>query len=116
MYQYRRESGSMATTSRDIPAGVNPNELAHQVSRSLSFSASPNAAFQSPPSSYGGFASRVPAPFPLKQLKPFATEDIKILLLENVNQTGRDILKEQGYQVEFYKSSLPEDELIEKIR
>ncbi|EER27528.1 D-3-phosphoglycerate dehydrogenase 2 [Coccidioides posadasii str. Silveira] len=111
MYSYRRESGSMATGARDI---FNPNELSHQVSRSLSFSA------QSPPSSYGTsgtpFASRVPAPFPLKQLKPFATEDIKILLLENVNKTGRDILKEQGYQVEFYKSSLPEDQLIEKIR
>lgn len=51
-----------------------------------------------------------------KQLKPFNTEDIKILLLENVNQTGQDILKAQGYQVEFLKTSLPEDKLIEKIR
>jgi D-3-phosphoglycerate dehydrogenase len=51
-----------------------------------------------------------------KQLKPFNTEDVKILLLENVNQTGRDILTGQGYQVEFLKSSLPEDQLIEKIR
>ena len=51
-----------------------------------------------------------------KALKPFATEDIKILLLENVNQTGRDALVAQGYQVEFLKSSLPEDELVEKIR
>lgn len=53
---------------------------------------------------------------PSKSLKPFATEDIKILLLENVNQTGRDALESQGYQVTFLKSSLPEDELIEKIR
>lgn len=51
-----------------------------------------------------------------KQLKPFREEDIKILLLENVNQTGRDILQEQGYQVESLKSSLPEDQLIEKIK
>ena len=51
-----------------------------------------------------------------KPLKPFATEDIKILLLENVNQTGRDILTAQGYQVETLKSSLPEDELISRIR
>ncbi|KAL6713091.1 D-3-phosphoglycerate dehydrogenase 2 [Lecanora helva] len=51
-----------------------------------------------------------------KPLKPFATEDIKILLLENVNQTGRDALEAQGYQVTFLKSSLPEDELIQKIR
>lgn len=51
-----------------------------------------------------------------KQLKPFNTEDIKILLLENVNQTGIDILKNQGYQVEFQKASLPEEQLIEKIK
>lgn len=51
-----------------------------------------------------------------KALKPFATEDIKILLLENINQTGRDTLIAQGYQVECLKSSLPEDELIQKIR
>lgn len=52
----------------------------------------------------------------MKQLKPFATEDIRILLLENINQTGREILEMQGYQVEFLKTSLPEDELIQKIR
>jgi hypothetical protein len=51
-----------------------------------------------------------------KQLKPFKEQDIKILLLENVNQTGKDILSRQGYQVESLKSSLPEDQLIEKIR
>ncbi|CAN8095732.1 unnamed protein product [Discula destructiva] len=53
---------------------------------------------------------------PAKQLKPFETTDIKILLLENVNESGREILTGQGYQVEFLKSSLPEDELIKKIR
>jgi D-3-phosphoglycerate dehydrogenase len=51
-----------------------------------------------------------------KQLKPFVTGDIKILLLENVNKTGRDSLEKQGYQVEFHKSSLGEEELIQKIR
>jgi D-3-phosphoglycerate dehydrogenase len=51
-----------------------------------------------------------------KPLKPFSTEDIKILLLENVNQTAISIFTEQGYQVEFYKTSLAEDELIEKIQ
>lgn len=51
-----------------------------------------------------------------KQLKPFETTDIKILLLENVNEGGREILARQGYQVEFLKTSLPEDELIAKIR
>lgn len=51
-----------------------------------------------------------------KQLKPFVTEDIKILLLENINQTGRDVLNKQGYQVESLQSSVGEDELIERIK
>jgi D-3-phosphoglycerate dehydrogenase / 2-oxoglutarate reductase len=51
-----------------------------------------------------------------KQLKPFREQDIKILLLENVNVTGIEILKGQGYQVETLKSSLSEDQLIEKIK
>lgn len=59
--------------------------------------------------------TRVPTNFP-KHLKRFATEDIKILLLENINETGIDALEKQGYQVESLKSSLQESELIEKIR
>lgn len=51
-----------------------------------------------------------------KQLKPFVTEDIKILLLENINQTGRDVLTRQGYQVECLKTSLGGDELIQRIK
>jgi hypothetical protein len=50
----------------------------------------------------------------VKQLKPFATADIKIrirlsyqanrhpVLLENVAQTGVDILRKQGYQVRSF--------------
>lgn len=87
---------------------------ARRVSYSQGLSTSPLAAFQSPSSSFGGAAlSRRPAP---KQLKPFDTQDVKILLLENVNKTGQDILRGQGYQVEALKTSLPEDQLIEKIR
>ncbi|KAL2219732.1 D-3-phosphoglycerate dehydrogenase [Thermoascus aurantiacus ATCC 26904] len=105
----------MEASARDI--NPNQSELSLQVSRSLSLSTSPTATFQSPPSSYGASVlPRAGSSAAAKQLKPFATEDIKILLLENVNQTGRDILAEQGYQVEFLKSSLPEDQLIEKIR
>ncbi|KAJ3578675.1 hypothetical protein NPX13_g1889 [Xylaria arbuscula] len=81
--------------------------------RHLSVSTSPTAAFQSPLSSFGGALAQRGNP---KQLKPFNTQDIKILLLENVNQSGRDILTAQGYQVEALKTSLPEDQLIEKIR
>src|ERR1700761_7940151 len=88
---------------------------------SISYSTSPTEAFRHRPS--WGIEGTSPTllrksttgPQP-KQLKPFREEDIKILLLENVNQTGKDILQEQGYQVESLKSSLPEDQLIEKIR
>lgn len=81
-------------------------------------SVSPSATFHSPSSSFpASFGTASSARHSAaKQLKPFETTDIKILLLENVNQSGQDLLKAQGYQVEFLKSSLPEDQLIEKIR
>lgn len=96
-----------------------PREIMSGLSRSfanaMSISTSPTSTFHSPVGSYH-HRSRLNERLPSKLLKPFATEDIKILLLENVNQTARDILTKQGYQVEFMKSSLPEDQLIEKIR
>ncbi|KAL2169608.1 hypothetical protein VTG60DRAFT_5833 [Thermothelomyces hinnuleus] len=100
------------------PREISRSALSEAVSHSLS--ASPAAPLHSPPASQGSFlagsfAQRT-ATATAKQLKPFNTGDIKILLLENVNQTGRDILTGQGYQVEFLKTSLPEDELIEKIK
>lgn len=52
----------------------------------------------------------------IKQLKPFASQDIKILLLENINDMARKLFEEQGYQVECLKTSLPKDQLIEKIK
>lgn len=35
----------------------------------------------------------------LKQLRPFDVNEVKILLLENVNQTAVKLLKNAGYQV-----------------
>ncbi|KIV90943.1 phosphoglycerate dehydrogenase [Exophiala mesophila] len=99
----------------------NGARLQREVSRSLSFSTSPNDSFNS-----RRFSTSIEGTSPTlrrnttqgtpKHLKPFREEDIKILLLENVNQTGKDILTNQGYQVESLKSSLPEDQLIEKIK
>jgi len=100
------------SSAQDIPS---PTRLARAVSHSLSIS--PTATFHSPPSSFGGSQLTRAATAPKqRELKPFNTEDIKILLLENVNQSGIDILASQGYQVETLKSSLPEDQLIERIR
>ncbi|KAJ5641575.1 hypothetical protein N7490_005575 [Penicillium lividum] len=79
------------------------------------FSTSPSASFHSPSSHSSALTRTIPV-LNAKHLKPFATQDIKVLLLENVNVAGREILQQQGYQVEFLKSSLPEDQLIEKIR
>ncbi|KAL1302553.1 hypothetical protein AAFC00_002935 [Neodothiora populina] len=83
------------------------------VTSSFDPSSSPTATFTSPPSSFSNVRAQQA---PVRELKPFHTGDIKVLLLENVNQTGRDILSGQGYQVEALKTSLPEDQLIEKIR
>ncbi|KAF8925200.1 D-3-phosphoglycerate dehydrogenase 2 [Dissophora ornata] len=51
-----------------------------------------------------------------KILRPFNTANIKILLLENVNETAVNTLRSQGYQVETHAKALAEDVLIEKIR
>ena len=98
------------TWPKDIINGSGRN-----FSNPASISTSPTSTFHSPAGSYH-YRARTGERPPSKQLKPFATEDIKILLLENVNQTARDILTKQGYQVEFLKTSLQEDQLIEKIR
>ena len=91
-------------------------ELARRVSSSLGISTSPTGSHTPPWTMSGSHLTRVATGGLAKQLKPFATEDIKILLLENVNVTGRDLLERQGYQVTHLKAALPEDELIEKIR
>lgn len=101
------------TAARDI--APSPGRL-DTVSHSMAVSSSPSATFYSPPASFGTPNLTRGMTAATKQLKPFATQDIKILLLENVNQSGKDILTAQGYQVEAVKSSLPEDQLIEKIR
>ncbi|KAK3701830.1 D-3-phosphoglycerate dehydrogenase 2 [Vermiconidia calcicola] len=105
----------MPTAARDIPERNGIDTLNRSVSNSFDLSASlstsPSATFHSPPTSFSKQASAS-----AKQLKPFQTADVKVLLLENVNQTGQSILKKQGYQVEAMKSSLAEHELIEKIK
>ncbi|KAL9633517.1 MAG: hypothetical protein Q9164_004657 [Protoblastenia rupestris] len=98
--------------------GIEPHntDLTRRVSSSLAISSSPTGTFHSPPWTRSGGLLHAGSMPSAKQLKPFNTEDIKILLLENVNQTGVETLKSQGYQVTSLKSALPEDELIERIR
>ncbi|KAL9611321.1 MAG: hypothetical protein Q9167_004045 [Letrouitia subvulpina] len=109
----------MASISPIPVSGTSPeiSGLTARTISSLSLSTSPSSQFRlSPASTNARNWQAAKSNVSFKQLKPFATEDIKILLLENVNKTGRDILAAQGYQVDFLKSSLPEDELIERIR
>ena len=91
-------------------------DLARRVSSSLSVSTSPKGCHTPPWTKSGSLLTRAATGGLTKQLKPFATEDVKILLLENVNVTGKELLESQGYQVTHLKSALPEDELITKIR
>lgn len=41
---------------------------------------------------------------------------IKVLLLENIHQSAKEMMEKEGYQVELLTSALNEDELIEKIK
>ncbi|ORE09043.1 hypothetical protein BCV72DRAFT_72865 [Rhizopus microsporus var. microsporus] len=51
-----------------------------------------------------------------KVLRPFNTNEVKVLLLENINETAIASFKKQGYQVETYAKALVGDELLEKIK
>ncbi|ORZ06062.1 hypothetical protein BCR42DRAFT_427634 [Absidia repens] len=51
-----------------------------------------------------------------KALRPFNSSEVKILLLENVNEAAVKAFRKEGYQVESHAKALVGDELIEKIR
>ncbi|KAI8341997.1 hypothetical protein BC941DRAFT_415064, partial [Chlamydoabsidia padenii] len=51
-----------------------------------------------------------------KALRPFNSSEVKILLLENINETAVKAFIKEGYQVETFTKALGGDELIEKIR
>lgn len=94
-----------------------PEQITNTFQKAMNISNSPNAVSTSPTQSYlSQYFPNSQQQKASKALKPFSTGDMKILLLENINTTAINIFKNQGYQVEFYKSSLPEDELIEKIQ
>lgn len=51
-----------------------------------------------------------------KSLQPFDTSAIKVLLLENVNETAVRHLTNAGYQVQHFTRALSEQDLKEKIQ
>ncbi|MFN8346874.1 MAG: phosphoglycerate dehydrogenase [Spirosomataceae bacterium] len=52
----------------------------------------------------------------LPRAQSYPKSRIKILLLENVHPVARQAFEEQGFNVEFIKGALDEEELIEKIK
>ncbi|KAI7851585.1 hypothetical protein BDC45DRAFT_515338 [Circinella umbellata] len=51
-----------------------------------------------------------------KNLRPFNTPTIKVLLLEDINQTAIDAFQEEGYQVETHAKTFVGQELTDKLR
>lgn len=50
-----------------------------------------------------------------RQLKPFSSDELRVLLLENVSPVAVQMFKDAGYQVDVYAKSLGEDELLERL-
>lgn len=50
-----------------------------------------------------------------KVLKPFATEELRLLLLENISQEAVDAFTDLGFQVDFHKKAFSEAELLDSI-
>lgn len=50
-----------------------------------------------------------------RPLAPFATSEIRVLLLENVSQGAVQMLRDQGYHVDFFTSAWSEEDLVERI-
>lgn len=74
--------------------GQSPPQAAHGRTRSMSIPGSSNAP---------------------RILQPFNTDNVRILLLENVSQGAVKMLREQGFEVDFFTGAWSEDELVSKI-
>lgn len=48
-------------------------------------------------------------------LHPIATDEFRLLLLENINQSAVESFRGQVFQVDCYSKALTEDELVQKI-
>ena len=81
-----------------------PQQIVNSFQQALNLSGSPNAVSTSPTQSF--LSQYVPSK-PAKALKPFKTGDIKILLLENVNQTAINIFKTKVTKLNFINHHYP---------
>ncbi|EJU01906.1 hypothetical protein DACRYDRAFT_88969 [Dacryopinax primogenitus] len=69
----------------------------------------------SPPSGYFAGPGSIASSRPQKVLHPFATGELRLLLLENINQGAVQAFKDEGFQVDFHTRAFSEDELLDKI-
>ena len=82
--------------AQEIPVveGQSPSQAAHGRARSVSIPGGANAP---------------------RILQPFNMDSIRILLLENVSQGAVKMLREQGFEVDFFTGAWSEEELVNKI-
>jgi D-3-phosphoglycerate dehydrogenase / 2-oxoglutarate reductase len=52
---------------------------------------------------------------PPRTLVPFATGELRLLLLEKISQGAVEQFKAEGFQVDWYPKAWSEDELVQKI-
>jgi D-3-phosphoglycerate dehydrogenase / 2-oxoglutarate reductase len=81
-------------------------------SQSFSLSISPSAL-----SALHRFQRSEPPPplVPPRVLRPLATDEFRILLLENISQNAVDAFRSHGYQVDWFPKAWSEEELVQKI-
>ncbi|KAG8803700.1 hypothetical protein FS842_010075 [Serendipita sp. 407] len=101
-----------------VPAATNgyTNGTNHQSPPSIAVSISPTT----PSTLHGVFRQKSLSSFtsairPSKVLHPVASGELRLLLLENISQGAVKILKDQGFQVDWFPKAWTEDELIQKI-
>lgn len=70
------------------------------------------ASFSTSPSN---FATNPPSSRQPRQLQLLGSEEIKILLVENISAGAVDFFKNQGYQVEHHQKAWSEEELLKRI-
>jgi D-3-phosphoglycerate dehydrogenase len=101
--------------SSSIPI-ARSNTIQVSTSPTNSYKAASPLSAHSPPwntislASTGAGAIRQP-----RVLHPFATGELKLLLLENISQEAVATFKAQGYQVDWFPKAWGENELVEKI-
>lgn len=90
------------------------NGRAHQNSHYTSAGSPSSPVTVSPLNSYLQLQSNIGTSRP-KALKPFAVNEIKLLLLENISAEAVEAFRKSGFRVDHHTKAWSEDELVAKI-